>query len=84
LDNLAVKPLSLVANLARYAALKVIFKDIAMVGCLPPLILLILGAGIGALIGGSTDAVYGGLVGLAIGLVVMVVLVWILMKARNR
>ncbi len=55
-----------------------------MIGCLPPLILLILGAGIGALIGGSTDAVYGGLVGLVIGLVGMVVLVWILMKARNR
>lgn len=74
----------LVANLARYAPLKVVFKDVVMVGCLPPLILLILGAGIGALIGGSTDAVYGALIGLVIGLVVMVVLVWILMKARNR
>ncbi|NKC04647.1 hypothetical protein HED55_19790 [Ochrobactrum haematophilum] len=79
-----MKPLSLAANLARYAALKVVCKDVAMIGCLPPLILLILGAGIGALIGGSTDAVYGGLVGLVIGLVGMVVLVWILMKARNR
>jgi len=84
LDNLAVTPLSLAANLATFSALKAIFKDLAMIGCMPPLILLILGAGIGALIGGSTDAVYGGLVGLAIGLVVMVILIWILMKARNR
>lgn len=55
-----------------------------MVGCLPPFLLLILGAAIGALVGGNDGAIMGGGAGFAIGLIVMVALVWLLMKARNR
>lgn len=55
-----------------------------MIGCMPPLILLILGAGIGALTSSNNGLVYGALIGLAVGLAVMMVLTWVLMKARNR
>jgi hypothetical protein len=38
------------------------------IGCMVPFVILIVGAGIGGAIGGTTFAVWGGLAGFAIGL----------------
>jgi hypothetical protein len=41
----------------------------AALGCLLPVVLLLLGGGVGGAIGGSADAIWGGIAGFAIGVV---------------
>jgi hypothetical protein len=41
----------------------------AALGCLLPVVLLLVGGGLGGAIGGTADAVWGGVAGCAIGLV---------------
>ncbi len=55
-----------------------------MAGCLVPLVLLIVGGGIGEVVGGHAGAYYGGAIGLLVGAVAMVVLIWMLSLAKRR
>ncbi|HVW55440.1 MAG TPA: hypothetical protein VHC00_07155 [Rhizobiaceae bacterium] len=55
-----------------------------MVGCLFPVLLLIIGGGIGSIVGGDIGAYYGGAIGLAVGTAAMVVFIWLLSQARQR
>lgn len=55
----------------------------AMAGCLIPAILMILGAAVGAIVGGDGGSVYGAFIGLAVGMLAMVVLVFLMSMAKR-
>lgn len=55
----------------------------AAVGCLIPLLLMIGGAAIGGAIGGRTAGVWGGGVGLVVGIAAMLWVLWLFGRARN-
>lgn len=52
-------------------------------GCLPLIVLFVLGTGIGWWLGGPTGAVWGAGIGLTAGAVLGLVLVYILHRARS-
>jgi hypothetical protein len=54
------------------------------VGCLLPLVLMIAGAAVGGIVGGSHDTIWGGLAGAIIGTAGMLALVWGFEKIRSR
>jgi hypothetical protein len=54
-----------------------------MVGCLIPAILMILGAGIGALVGNYGGSIYGATAGLVVGGIAMVVLLFVISVAKR-
>lgn len=54
-----------------------------MAGCLIPAILMILGAAVGAIVGGDGGSVYGAFIGLAVGMLAMVVLVFLMSMAKR-
>jgi hypothetical protein len=54
------------------------------IGCLIPFVLLIVGAGIGGAIGGTTVAIWGGVAGFAIGLAGALVALRMFERARDR
>lgn len=58
--------------------------EFRVVGCLFPVLLLIIGGGIGSIVGGDIGAYYGGAIGLAVGTAAMVVFIWLLSQARQR
>jgi hypothetical protein len=53
------------------------------IGCLIPFVLLIVGAAIGGVIGGTTLAIWGGVAGFAIGLVGALLALRAFERARN-
>ena len=55
----------------------------AVIGCLPPFILLIVGAGIGFAIGGTTTGIWGAIAGFVVGLIGTVVLLKAFLRARG-
>jgi hypothetical protein len=54
-----------------------------MAGCLIPAILMILGAAVGAIVGGDGGSVYGAFIGLAVGMLALVVLVFLMSMAKR-
>jgi NhaP-type Na+/H+ or K+/H+ antiporter len=52
-------------------------------GCLPLIILFVLGALIGQVFWGSTGMLWGSGIGLALGLVSAVALIWVIRKAKE-
>lgn len=52
-------------------------------GCLPIIILFVLGTGLGWWLGGSTGAVWGAGIGIALGIVSGLILVAMLHRART-
>lgn len=52
-------------------------------GCLPLIVLFVLGSGIGWWLGGDTGAVWGAGIGLALGIVVGLILVVFLRRAHT-
>ncbi|MGB3417626.1 MAG: hypothetical protein WBG88_00390 [Mesorhizobium sp.] len=54
-----------------------------MAGCLIPAILMIVGAGVGVLAGGEIGSIYGAALGLAIGGIAMVILVFVMSMAKR-
>ncbi len=55
----------------------------AAIGCLLPVFLLVAGAAVGGVVGGSTTGLWGGGVGLAVGLILMVLVFWAFERARD-
>ncbi|HEY2621484.1 MAG TPA: hypothetical protein VGI78_29400 [Acetobacteraceae bacterium] len=53
------------------------------IGCLVPFVLLLVGAGIGGVIGGTKFAIWGGVAGFAIGLVGALLALRAFERARN-
>ena len=53
------------------------------IGCLLPFVLMIAGAAIGGVIGGTPDDIWGAVAGAAIGLVAMVVMLRVLERTRG-
>lgn len=56
----------------------------AAIGCLLPFLLLIAGGAVGGLIGGTRDGLWGGGIGLVIGLIGTAVMLRVFGQARNR
>lgn len=54
-----------------------------MIGCIPPILLIMVGATLGWLIGGDYGAFWGGAVGAIIGVITMIMIVFALIKARR-
>jgi hypothetical protein len=56
----------------------------AAIGCLLPFVLLLAGAAVGGISGGGTDSLWGGGIGLVLGLVGMALVLRVFERARNR
>lgn len=54
-----------------------------MAGCLIPAILMVLGAAVGAVVGGDGGSVYGAALGLAVGGIAMVVLIFVMSMTKR-
>lgn len=55
----------------------------AALGCLLPFVLLFAGAILGGLSGSTSDGLWGGVAGLAVGVVGMLVVLWLFSRARE-
>jgi hypothetical protein len=55
----------------------------AALGCLLPFLLLLLGGGIGGVLGGTAEAIWGGMAGFAIGLLGGLLALRIFRRARD-
>jgi len=54
------------------------------IGCLLPFVLMIAGAAIGGVIGGTPDSIWGAVAGAAIGLIAMVIVLRVFERARAK
>ena len=54
-----------------------------MIGCLLPVVLLVAGGAIGAVIGGADGAIWGGGAGFLVGALVLAGFVWLVARARK-
>ena len=55
-----------------------------MIGCLFPLLLLLIGGAVGAELGGVNGEYWGGGLGFAVGMAMVVALFWMLKQSRHR
>ncbi len=55
----------------------------AAIGCLIPLVLMIIGAVAGSAIGGRTVGVWGGAIGVVVGVAAMLLMWWLFERAKN-
>ena len=53
------------------------------IGCLFPMILTVVGAAVGGIIGGTTAGLWGAAAGFAVGLVLMLGVIWLFDRAKN-
>jgi hypothetical protein len=54
------------------------------IGCLFPLILTVVGAAVGGVAGGTTAGLWGAAAGFAVGFVLMLGVLWLFDRARNK
>lgn len=54
-----------------------------VLGCLIPIVFLLLGGGVGAALGGTNYALWGGAVGFVIGVVAALAAIWLFDRARD-
>jgi hypothetical protein len=54
-----------------------------VLGCLIPIVLTLIGGGIGGLWGGTHDGLWGAVAGFVIGLIAMFVALWWFARARS-
>jgi hypothetical protein len=54
------------------------------IGCLFPVILMVVGGGVGFAFGNSGDGIWGGAGGLVLGFIAMLALLWGFEQARSR
>jgi hypothetical protein len=55
-----------------------------MIGCLVPVLLLLVGGRVGGLVAGENGRIWGGSIGFLIGIAAFVVLIGLLARARHR
>jgi hypothetical protein len=54
------------------------------IGCLFPLILTVVGAAVGGITGGKAAGLWGAAAGLAVGFVLMLGVIWLFDRARDK
>ena len=54
------------------------------IGCLFPLILTVVGAAVGGITGGRTAGLWGAAAGFAVGFVLMLGVIWLFDRARDK